>query len=71
MDDCLTLIGRSQPLFGDDLSAWEAQLAERVRESSFLVIGGAGSIGSSYIKTLLRYEPGRLYVIEKVLKYAR
>ena len=45
MDDCLALIGRHEPLFADDIAAWESQISHQVGGSSFLVIGGAGSIG--------------------------
>lgn len=64
MDDCLTLIGRTDPLFTDDISTWEAQLSERVRDSSFLVIGGAGSIGQAVVKELFKRSPGRLNVVD-------
>jgi len=64
MDGYLSLIGRAEPLFQADLSAWEMQLAARVRESSFLVIGGAGSIGQATVKELFRRNPKRLYVVD-------
>ncbi|MEG0036151.1 MAG: MotA/TolQ/ExbB proton channel family protein, partial [Oscillospiraceae bacterium] len=35
-----------------------------IRGKSVLVIGGAGTIGSSFIRALLRFEPSRLYVVD-------
>lgn len=64
MNDCLSLIGRDQPLFADDLRVWEAQIAEQVRGGSFLVIGGAGSIGQAVVKELFKRSPKRLYVVD-------
>jgi len=64
MDDCLSLIGRDEPLFVDDLLNAEAQMAEQVRGSSFLVIGGAGSIGQATVKELFKRSPRKLSVVD-------
>jgi FlaA1/EpsC-like NDP-sugar epimerase len=64
MNDCLSLIGRDQPLFADDLRVWESPIAEQVRGSSFLVIGGAGSIGQAVVKELFKRHPPRLFVVD-------
>jgi FlaA1/EpsC-like NDP-sugar epimerase len=64
MNDCLSLIGRSEPLFADDISAWESQISGQVQERSFLVIGGAGSIGQAVVKELFKRNPKRLYVVD-------
>jgi FlaA1/EpsC-like NDP-sugar epimerase len=64
MNDCLSLIGRDQPLFADDLRIWEPQIAEQVRGSSFLVIGGAGSIGQAVVKELFKRNSRKLYVVD-------
>jgi FlaA1/EpsC-like NDP-sugar epimerase len=55
---------RSESLFKRDLDAAHETLNAGIRGKAVLVIGGAGTIGSSYIKALLRHEPGRLYVID-------
>ncbi|MCP4201134.1 MAG: polysaccharide biosynthesis protein, partial [bacterium] len=60
----LSLIGRKQPVFEQDLERNEAELAERVRDRSFLVLGGAGSIGQAVVKALFQRAPGRLHVID-------
>jgi UDP-N-acetylglucosamine 4,6-dehydratase len=64
MDNCLSLIGRDEPLFVDDLRKAEAQIGEQVRGSSFLVIGGAGSIGQATVKELFQRSPRKLYVVD-------
>lgn len=64
MDDLLDLIGRTQSLFDHDLSTWESQITEQVRESSFLVIGGAGSIGQAAVRELFKRNPRKLYVVD-------
>lgn len=55
---------RDKSLLYYDLIANDPTLRSRIEGRSVLVIGGAGSIGSSFIKALLRYEPARLYVID-------
>jgi FlaA1/EpsC-like NDP-sugar epimerase len=43
---------------------WEDQLSEQVRGNSFLVIGGAGSIGQAVVKELFKRNPRKLYVVD-------
>jgi FlaA1/EpsC-like NDP-sugar epimerase len=56
--------GREHSLFAQDLAAREAQLAERLRGARVLVIGGAGSIGSSTATLIARHETAALHVID-------
>ena len=39
-------------------------LAQEIEGRSVCVIGGAGSIGSSFIKAILRFRPGKLVVVD-------
>ena len=55
---------RDQSLFAPDLKKNHDNLIREIRGKSALVIGGAGTIGSSYIKALLRYEPAKLIVVD-------
>jgi FlaA1/EpsC-like NDP-sugar epimerase len=64
MNGCLFLIGRDQPLFADDLRIWEPHIAQQVHSGSFLVVGGAGSIGQAVVKELFKRHPRRLYVVD-------
>lgn len=58
------ITGRQQSLFAGDLEAFHATIYKEVHHKSVLVIGGAGTIGSSFIKALLRYAPGKLVVAD-------
>jgi nucleoside-diphosphate-sugar epimerase len=57
--------GRSGSLFSADLQAHESEIGEILRGRSILVIGGAGSIGSSTIAQVLRFQPGKLHVVDQ------
>ncbi len=56
--------GRKESLLNKDLEHFNNELKKEVTGKSVLVIGGAGTIGSSYIKALLRYEPAKLIVVD-------
>lgn len=60
----LNLIGRTEELFHDDIKHYEKQLKEVVSASSFLVIGGAGSIGQAVTKEIFKRNPGKLHVVD-------
>ena len=62
--DILALIGRTQELFAADIASHENLLSERVAAGSFLVIGGAGSIGSAVVKEIFRRQPKILHVVD-------
>jgi len=64
MDSLLTLIGRERPLFEKDLERHGVQIERLVRDSSFLVIGGAGSIGRAVSKEIFLRSPARLHVVD-------
>ena len=55
---------RQQSMFVRDMEANDETLGDEIGGSSVLVIGGAGSIGSSYIRALLRYKPRKLVVVD-------
>jgi nucleoside-diphosphate-sugar epimerase len=56
--------GRKVSLLATDLQNNHAALVERIQGKSVLVIGGAGTIGSNYIKALLPYKPAKLVVVD-------
>ena len=39
-------------------------LLKKISNSNFLIIGGAGTIGSSYIKQILKYKPSKITVVD-------
>ncbi len=55
---------RSLSLFWPDIEANKEALASRIEGKTVLVIGGAGSIGSSFIKALLPFRPAALIVAD-------
>ncbi|MCL4430834.1 MAG: UDP-N-acetylglucosamine 4,6-dehydratase [Epsilonproteobacteria bacterium] len=60
----LSLIGREKELFSDDINAYEFQLSQIVSSSTFLVIGGAGSIGKAVTKEIFKRNPLKLHVVD-------
>jgi UDP-N-acetylglucosamine 4,6-dehydratase len=60
----LGLIGRTQPLFDDDVQLQQAQLRELVSGSRFLVIGGAGSIGQAVTREIFKRHPKVLHIVD-------
>ena len=55
---------RPESLFLPDIKKHEAVLHEKIGGKKVLVIGGAGTIGSSYIRAILNFRPGALYVVD-------
>ncbi len=55
---------RPQSMFLGDIEANRSTLTEKIMNKSVLVIGGAGSIGSSYIKAILPFKPKTLVVVD-------
>ena len=51
-------------MLNDDIAVYNEFLKDSIANSKILVIGGAGSIGSSYIRNILNYRPGRLTVVD-------
>lgn len=58
------VIDRQESLFLTDILSNQDQLYNEIHDKSVLVIGGAGSIGSSFIKSVLRFNPSKLVVID-------
>lgn len=59
-----SVICRQTSMFQDDIEANKEQLTAEIEGKSVCVIGGAGSIGSSFIRSILRFRPGKLIVID-------
>ena len=62
--DILKLIGRTAPLFDDDISTRKKELGALVSNSRFLVIGGAGSIGQAVTREIFKRNPIALHVVD-------
>lgn len=55
---------RNSSMFIDDIMEHREQLEKEIGGKKVLVIGGAGSIGSSYIKAVLPFRPSQLVVVD-------
>ncbi|MBD5390247.1 UDP-N-acetylglucosamine 4,6-dehydratase [bacterium] len=62
ISDCVTF--RPQSMFIADIEANASVLTSEICGKSVCVIGGAGSIGSSFIKAVLKFKPSKLVVID-------
>jgi FlaA1/EpsC-like NDP-sugar epimerase len=64
MKKILKLIGRNESLLTDDIENLSKELEEVISCSTFLVIGGAGSIGQAVTKEIFKRQPKKLHVID-------
>lgn len=59
---------RSESMFHCDVKALSDRLETKIQNKRILVIGGAGSIDSSFVKAILTYKPKSLVVLIKNYK---
>ena len=55
---------RPVSMFAADIEANKETLLKEIKDKKVCVIGGAGSIGSSFIKAVLRFEPKSVVVVD-------
>ena len=55
---------RPVSMFAADIEANKETLTKEIKDKKVCVIGGAGSIGSSFIKAVLRFEPKSVVVVD-------
>jgi FlaA1/EpsC-like NDP-sugar epimerase len=55
---------RDESLLANDFQKYKADMQKRINGKSVLVIGGAGTIGSSYIKAILKFNIAKLVVVD-------
>lgn len=55
---------RQKSLLTDDFLKYKTDLNHRINDKKVLVIGGAGTIGSSYIKAILKFNIAKLVVVD-------
>jgi FlaA1/EpsC-like NDP-sugar epimerase len=58
------ITGRSSSFFETDIVDNTSILREEIERSNILVIGGGGTIGSNYIKSILPFRPAKLVVVD-------
>lgn len=62
ISQCVIL--REKSMFLEDIKNNRKRLSKKIKDKSVLVIGGAGSIGSSFIKAILPFRPASLVVVD-------
>ncbi len=55
---------RPESMFAADIEANKNTLGNEIKDKKVCVIGGAGSIGSSFIKAVLRFQPKSVVVVD-------
>ena len=50
--------------FDSELENFKNYLYNNIKNTNILIIGGAGTIGSSYIKQILKYKPSKITVVD-------
>ena len=50
--------------FDYDLDKFSNLLFDNINKTNLLIIGGAGTIGSSYIKQILKFKPAKITVVD-------
>ena len=58
------ITGRKESMFLPDIYSHRTEIQNLVEGSKVLVIGGAGTIGSSYIRAILPFRPKQLFVVD-------
>ena len=56
---------RDKSIFSDDIEKNYNILKKEIKNKNVLVIGGAGTIGKNFIKSLLSFNPKKLIVVDK------
>ena len=62
--DPLSLIGRNELLFTQDINKYDSTLRSLIADSRILVIGGAGTIGQAVTKEIFKRDPAVLHVVD-------
>lgn len=60
----LNYLNRKESLFSNDFKTNNDILSDNINGKNLIVIGGAGTIGSSFIKAALKFKPRKLVVID-------
>lgn len=55
---------RQESLFAPDVERRKEELREKIEGRSFMVIGGAGTIGSATLEEILAFRPARVHVVD-------
>mgnify|MGYP006268396959 CR=1 FL=1 len=64
MIETTSLIGRTLNFLDFDIAQNEEKISSNIERSSFLVLGGAGSIGQAVTKEIFKRHPRKLHVVD-------
>ena len=62
ISQCVTK--REKSMFLDDIETYRDALTKKINNKTVLVIGGAGSIGSSFVKAILPFRPKSMVIVD-------
>jgi len=60
----MQIVGRTRPLFDQDVASREELLKAKIAPSRILVIGGAGTIGQAVVREFFKRDPKALHVVD-------
>lgn len=60
----LSIIGRSKSLFLGEFEAFRNQIIESSKGSNILILGGAGSIGTSVVEHIIGLDVGSIHIVD-------
>jgi FlaA1/EpsC-like NDP-sugar epimerase len=58
------ITNRQESFFKNDIESNKESISKAIKNKKVLVIGGAGTIGSSFVKAILPFEPSSLVVVD-------
>ena len=59
-----SFLKREKSMFASDLEANSNKLTDNIKGKQILIIGGAGTIGSSFLKAALKFEPKKVVIVD-------
>lgn len=59
-----SFLKREKSMFATDLEANNNKLTDNIKGKQILIIGGAGTIGSSFLKAALKFEPKKVVIVD-------
>lgn len=64
MKEYISFLNREFGLFESDITKFDDVLYEKIQQASFLVLGGAGTIGQAVVKEIFKRNPKVLHVVD-------
>jgi len=58
------ILGRQTTLFENDVNRYYDEIYDVIKNSSFLIVGGAGTIGSATAKEIFKRNPKKLHIVD-------